>query len=473
MLKSGRNIDERNKQILAALKKEVDKQPEKAKPYFDAANQTENKVLAFVKYIESIKIKLEGETGGRFPKGTQSEGQLKGRGNMEMPAYYMINEGHGAEVKNKINALNTDLSAIIKKVPHPIDSKKLLSLLELVAKDHPENAPHTWQSELFEHTPLAAVITLLTKMQNDAKNAGSECIAELAKSINADDFEFDQLVAIVVPKSTTVVEGEKFEADIFLSHINSQHNYTVTVNGSPITVENGIGKFEQGASIGEYKYRGAIEIKKPDETIEYKEFNGTYTGIKASATISADKMNVLYIGLANPVTIGIAGARSEDVECTFEGAVAKLIAPGHYIVDVGSGVKEVKATATAKGKAMGSMTFRIKSVPKPFPLFGTKESGRITPAEIDLQSIIWVGLGPEFLFDGMKYTATKYTLTYKPYMKSPKEFTVTGSSITQEIKDAIKDAKSGDQITVKDIVAIGPGRVGLVRSPSAIALTVK
>lgn len=123
MLKSGRNIDERNKQILAALKKEVDKQPEKAKPYFDAANQTENKVLAFVKYIESIKIKLEGETGGRFPKGTQSEGQLKGRGNMEMPAYYMINEGHGAEVKNKINALNTDLSAIIKKVPHPIDSK--------------------------------------------------------------------------------------------------------------------------------------------------------------------------------------------------------------------------------------------------------------------------------------------------------------------------------------------------------------
>lgn len=29
MLKSGRNIDERNKQILAALKKEVDKQPEK------------------------------------------------------------------------------------------------------------------------------------------------------------------------------------------------------------------------------------------------------------------------------------------------------------------------------------------------------------------------------------------------------------------------------------------------------------
>ena len=46
-------------------------------------------------------------------------------------------------------------------------------------------------------------------------------------------------------------------------------------------------------------------------------------------------------------------------------------------------------TATVKGKVMGSMPFRIKAVPKPFPMFGTKESGRIAPAEIGLQQIIW------------------------------------------------------------------------------------
>ncbi len=473
MLKSGKNIDERNLQILGALQKAVKTEPAKAQPYLDAAKDVDGKVKAFVKYIDDIKLYLEKETGGRFEKGESGEGQLQGRDNMEKHANYMINENHGEEVKKKVNELNADLSKIISKVPNPVDPKKLLSLLELVAKDNPDNAPHTWQSELFEHTPLAAVITLLTKMQNDAKNAGSECMAELALKINAADFKFDQLVAKVIPKSTMVLEGEKFEAEVILTAYNSKDQNAMTVNGSPIQVKEGVGKFEQASSVGEHKYKGAITVKKPDGSTEEKPFEGEYIGFKASATISADKMNVLYIGLENPITVGVSGARAEDVECSFPGASARKVKPGQYIVEVGNGVKEVKATATVKGKAMGSMTFRIKSVPKPFPLFGNKESGRIAPGEVNLQPIIWAGLGPEFLFDGMRYTVTKYTLVYTQKRQDPKFFTVTGNAISQQIRDAMKNPRSGDQIQVSGIEAMGPGKVGLVRLPSAIALTVQ
>ncbi len=470
MLKSGKNIDQRNIQILGALQKAVDKEPAKAKPFMDAAVEVDKKVKAYVKHIDDIKLFLEKETGGRFGKGESSEGQLQGRDNMEKHAHYFINEGKGADLKKVVNTFSADLSAIVQKMN--IDPKSLLSLKDVEANDNKESG-HTWESELFEHSPLAAVITILTKMQNDAKNAGSEAMAELAAKINAADFKFDQLVAKVIPKSTMVLEGEKFEAEVILTAYNSKDQNAMTVNGSPIKVENGVGKFEQSSSVGEHKYTGSITVKKPDGGTEEKKFEGEYVGFKASATISADKMNVLYIGLENPITVGVSGARAEDVECSFPGATARKVKPGQYIVEVGSGVKEVKATATVKGKAMGSMTFRIKSVPKPFPLFGNKESGRIAPGEVGLQTIIWAGLGPEFLFDGMKYTVTKYTLVYTQKRQDPKFYTVTGAAISQQIKDAMKNPRSGDQIQVSGIEAMGPGKVGLVRLPSAIALTVQ
>jgi len=472
MLKSGKNIDDRNVQILGALKKELEKQGDKAKPYYDAAIQVDKEVKDYVKSLEDIKKLLEEQTGGRFPEGTQGAGQLQGRDNMEKHAHYFINDGHGAELKKKVNDFHDKLANIVKA--KGVDPKNLKSFNEIEAKDDPADAPHTWESAMFEHSPLAAVITLLTKMQNDAKNAGSEAMAELAKSINAADFKFDQLVAKVIPKSTMVPEGEKFEAEVILTAYNSKDQNAMTVNGSPIEVKDGVGKFEQTSTVGEHKYKAAIAVKTPDGKTEMKEFEGEYIGFKTSATISADKMNVLYIGLENPVSVAVAGARPEDVECTFAGAtVQRKVSPGHYIVEVGSGVKEVKATATVKGKLMGNSTFRIKAVPKPFPLFGTKESGKIAPGEIPIQTIIWAGLGPEFLFDGMKYTVTKYTLVYTAKRQDPKIFTETGAAISQRIKDALKNPRQGDQIQVSGIEAMGPGKVGLVRLPSAIALVVQ
>ncbi len=477
MIKSGKNMDERNVQILAALQKEVEKQGDKAKPYQDAAKQVDKDVKEYVKYIDDLKKVLEDATGGRFPEGGQSAGQLEGRDNMEKHANYLINEGHGVKLKNKVNDFKDKLTKIVEnataKTLKPIKAKDLRSFNEIEAKDDPADAPHTWESSMFEHSPLAAVITLLTKMQNDARNAGSEAMSELAQAINATDFKFDQLVAKVIPKSTMVLEGEKFEAEVILTAYNSKDQNAMTINGSPIKVENGVGKFEQISSVGEHKYKGTIAVKTPEGGTDMKEFEGEYIGFKASATISADKMNVLYIGLENPITVGVSGARPEDVDCSFPGATAKKVGPGKYSVEVNAGTKEVKATATVKGKVMGSMSFRIKAVPKPFPMFGTKESGRIAPAEIALQSIIWAGLGPEFLFDGMKYTVTKYTLVYTPKRQDARYFTVAGPAITQQIKDALRNARSGETIQVSGISAQGPGKIGIVNLPSAIALTVQ
>ncbi len=135
-------------------------------------------------------------------------------------------------------------------------------------------------------------------------------------------------------------------------------------------------------------------------------------------------MNALYIGLENPVSISVPGAKEDEIECTFEGATARKIRPGLYIVMVNNSVREVIATAAVNGNIMGTAKFRIKNVPKPFPLFGNKGGGKISPREVNTQTIIWVGLGPEFLFDGMRYTVTKSTLVFNQKGKESKLFIV-------------------------------------------------
>ncbi len=258
MLKSGRNTDNYCRQIFSSLQKAVDKEPAKAHPFYLAALQIDKNVKEYVSYIEGVKYNLEVNTGGRYAKGELREGQLIGRNNMEYHTKYMITSGNGAVLKTKINKLNIVISNIVKA--KNIRPDEILSLKDIKAAD---NGSQTWESEMFVNSPLATVIALLTTMQKDAKNVGAEAMSEIVSKINAVDFHFDQLVAKVIPKSTMVLEGQKFEAEVILTGYNSKDNNVITVNGAPIKVENGVGKISQNASAGEHKYKGAILVKDP------------------------------------------------------------------------------------------------------------------------------------------------------------------------------------------------------------------
>jgi hypothetical protein len=49
----------------------------------------------------------------------------------------------------------------------------------------------------------------------------------------------------------------------------------------------------------------SVTFTKPDGTVETKSFDVKYTvGTPGGAAVMADKMNVFYIGVPNPVTIG-------------------------------------------------------------------------------------------------------------------------------------------------------------------------
>ncbi|HBC05444.1 MAG TPA: gliding motility protein GldM, partial [Aequorivita sp.] len=85
-----------------------------------------------------------------------------------------------------------------------------------------------------------------------------------------------------------------------------------------------------------------------------------------SAVIAADKMNVVYRGVDNPMTVSIPGIPDNKVNASAAGL--SRVSGSKYVMRPGSGrTVTISATGTLPdGKPVGSKSeFRIKDIPPP------------------------------------------------------------------------------------------------------------
>jgi hypothetical protein len=119
---------------------------------------------------------------------------------------------------------------------------------------------------------------------------------------------------------------------------------------------------------------------------------------------------------------------------------------------------------------MGTKTFRIKRVPKPKVLLGTLEGGPISKVQIGVQSIVVAAL-ENFVFEGLKYTVTKFQFTFVPKGagRQVASETVNGQIIPANLKALIQSARTGDLVLISDVTATGPiGSVKMGQGPTFV-----
>jgi len=71
---------------------------------------------------------------------------------------------------------------------------------------------NNWQSINFYHVPLAAGITILSKIQADVRNAEGEVVKRMMDAVEGKSFKFNKLTTIVKPLSSYVTVGIQFTA---------------------------------------------------------------------------------------------------------------------------------------------------------------------------------------------------------------------------------------------------------------------
>jgi gliding motility-associated protein GldM len=314
----------------------------------------------------------------------------------------------------------------------------------------------------------------MTKMQADVRNTESSVLSYLLSQIGKTDMKFNAIKAVVNAKSSYVLVGQPYKAEIFIAAYDSTQNPDILVGGSPIPVNNGVGVFTGNtSSVGPKSFGGVIKLKnKSTGEIKDYPFKGEYEVGQSSLSVSPTKMNVLYIGVPNPIDITASGVPAEKLNVSISGgSITKAGQTGSYVAQVKApGTVNITVTANVDGqtKNLGSKQFRVKRVPDPVAKVAGKRDGTVTKAELAAQAGVKADL-ENFDFD-MKFNVVsfKVSATIKGFSQ---DATANSAAFTAQQKQIISQVPSGGKIYIEDIKAKGPD--GSIRSLGTIAFKIK
>ena len=478
MEKAGLNIDKKNESILKSIDKYVDNNPSdvKGKDAKDKSNKVDKIAKDALTYIKALKDELIAGAGGR-KEGEDGkpnpEGEISEASNIEKHANLLIVQGKGKELKAKINEWRNSMINILPEA----DRTNVKS--DLIAEDDKKTG-ETWEGEMFEHSPVAAVVTLLTKTENDIKNTEAQVLDELNKGLTKVNIVVDQFEAKIIPNNGTyITAGGKYSADIFLAASSSRSTFDLNVGGSAVKVESGIGKYEVTASgEGEKKYTAKISQRQLDGTMKTYDAEGSYFVVKPLAVVSATKMNVVYRGLENPISVSVPGySASQTIVTSSMGSLKPSTQAGTFnlSIPVNDANRELTISVSVRApegvKKMGEQKYRIKNIPKPTPMLGAIEaSGAVSSAQLRSAAFVFTAL-KDFAFEGVNYTPLSYTIVYAPKKGDARPFQGNGASIPSDARAAFNGARPGDRVILTNIKAMGPA--GAVIVPTSLAIEVK
>ncbi len=434
---------------------------------------------AMVKYIEKMRNDLiftvdgdslvEKEVDGKKVKTIKSVGDIVKKDNFDIPTDFMINKGNAKKLKAEIKKYKANVLKLAKKE----DQKRLEEAMGLnVDASYLSNdkEKQDWETHNFDHIIAAASATLLNKMIGEVKNAESVMLNYLKASISADDFKFDNVSGRSIPKSQMVFSGDSYEADIIVAAYDSKSTPevyykmgvdTLTEDGlagaTKLEGENGLVKLKIGTGgTGEQRYAGLIKIMDPNGQPKYYGFKDKYTVLTPSATIAADKMNVLYAGIANPVSVS-GPVAPDKLSVSFPGCSASSQGGGKFNVSVPAALigKTVTATVAAKvgesTKTMGSTTFRVKRVPDPRAVLGANiRGGKRAKAEILANPVIRATMGDDFVYD-LKWSVNSYRVILVVKGMEEPAIVCQGGALSEKAKAAIQKASANTVIYFSDI----------------------
>jgi len=482
------NLTGKNAQAYAAFQKQMEVDPKKTEPLFKKAQQIKKLSDDMGTYLTTLTDELIRKTD-KLEANAKSVTlhEMKATDDYDIPTHIMCgdkNDGRGhkaTELKEKIVAYKKGILIALDAEDRPKFEKRLDAMFNTKDPDpkSAEDGKKTWEMSNFYHNPIVATVALITKTKSDVKNAESEIISHLLASINASDFKFDTLTAKVIAPSSYLIEGQQYTADIFLAAMSSTSDPEIFVNGSNLKVEGGVGTYTLSASgVGEKTYSGIIKVKGPDGVVKPIPFGPIkYIVAKPSSTVSADKMNVIYIGVPNPMTISVPGVPDEKVKYAVAGALTLVQDPklskGHYIAEAkgqpGEATITVNAEFNDKPTKMGEFKFRLKRIPDPVAKIGGKKDGNIPKAQLAAQQ----GIIPTM--EGFDFDLFPRVVSFKMSRfgkgRDPIEKTAEGGTLTGDMKSIIDQSRPGDKILFEYINVSMPD--GTKRQVNPIPLTVQ
>jgi len=475
--------DERNSASYSKFDDMFAQNPDKTKEWLDKANELRKQSDELCAYIQDFKeqivILADGKEEVEARKAADPDGdgtrEIKGNSNLDVGGQYALvmpmdaleGQKNGNILQNKIKEYREYLINLTrdtvkdeegKVIAIKVDSAKEVEFNGTFATEAMWNAHEgrmvDWCVGVFDGMPVAASITILTKIQNDIRTAEGEMIQFLMNKTDAGDFRVNSLEALVIPESKYVIRGGHYHAQIVLSAIDSTKKPEIYI-GSQL-LENGIYDVVCSAT-GSKEYAGRLVLPQPDGTKKEIPFKSDYIVGDPSVTISNTELNVMYTGYQNKFSVSVPGIASQNLVITAPGAsVTKSGAL--WLIKPSDSSKEVTINVAAKmgGKtqSMGSQKYRVKPLPKPsaYLVSGSTSysEGDIKKKDLNASSVIEASYGPDGILN-IPFTITSFKMYARGKLIESK-----GGKLSSDMLGAIGKMKAGDLVNLMGIKAKGP-----------------
>jgi gliding motility-associated protein GldM len=398
---------------------------------------------------------------------------------------YFITQGRAKVLREKIDAYRAKMEELI---PEEYRDRVEIGLKTNEEYRDADGNSQTWERHHFYHTILAADVTILNKLIAEVQTTEFDVVSELFSEITLTDYKFDDVTAKIIPKTSYVIQGQKYEAEVLVAAYDTKQNPEVYIlqgvdeiteanigSAQKIDGQDGLVRLEWDANReGIHKFAGIIEIQNPEGGTDRYPFVHEYIVAPPSLTVAAKKMNVFYRNVDNPVSISVPGIAKEKITPRISAGTIKSdpVDKGDWIVRVPKGVSSVTVSASAEYEGtmmnMGSFEFRVKRVPDP-----VAEIAGITQGNIDRNTLLAanaiIPAMKDFDFD-LNFVITSFTMgTYLNGDWVPKR--AAGNRFTSEMQDIIRNSRRGQKFIFESIQSEGPD--GSKRTLGTINLTIE
>ncbi len=349
--------------------------------------------------IEDLKKRLKQESGLQVGKNGEEDYRIA---DLDAATRLMDNQGEGKKLYDDLKDYKQQLLDVLKPeefagqpliqadvIKAKADFANQLPLNLEVPKSHSGNAGtgdsvKDWVTNYFHMTPTIAALTILSKFQNDIKNSESQMIDYLHKKIGEVKVVYDKFQVLAQASSNYVMPGDELDITAGVGAFSAAAKPVITINGQGQELgSDGTAEYKTKADgAGEHTVMVHITYTKPDGTPATVDKPVKYTvGLPSGASVFLEKMNVVYIGVDNPLTISGGSVGREKVHVSFTSPGASLTNTGgdHYVIKPTTpGL--AKIIVNANGKSF-PFDIRVKNLPLPAGFIGTKKGGAISTAE--------------------------------------------------------------------------------------------
>ena len=462
------NSSKENDAIFGELDQMMRKNPQKVKQWFMMASTVREMSDSLYNYAQALKVAIVREADGE--KGDPLN--IEGKDNIEAASYIMLNPANGQGHK-LYEAINSYRARILQFVTDPRQKKIIASNLSTEVPHH--SMGKNWEEYMFENMPVAAAVTLLSKLQSDVRYAEGEVLHTLVANVGLKDIRVNKLQAFVVPSQTRLYPGETMTAQMFMGAVDSTQQPQVFVNGqlikgNQITVKAG--------APGKHTLSGYILIKDLTGNVLRRNFSQDYwvTGgpqpkeyispqgmqkvppFDGMATIAADLMNVLYAGFDNPITISIPNTSQHDVQATMSGGSLVSRGGGHFIARPSAVGQPVTISVSAKGRKIGEYQFRVRKLPDPSPYIAMGadrfKSGALSKAALMSAPGIQAAIDDGLL--DIPFSVTSFRVVFFDNMGNAVPLASNGASFSPQQKEQFRQLSRNKRFYITNVVVHGP-----------------